>query len=114
MYHRASFAQNLKSLSIKMRGLGLEPQCARTIPHSDGTGYKFFDPGQVNFLLLRSGRISHLWFGSGFGKFPLKIPIFSFSPLDQKNLFGFLFTVGQKYALVVSGPISIRHHEAKI
>jgi len=39
------------------------------------------------------GRVSHLWFGFEFGKFPLKIPNFSiFFPLGQKNL----FETGQK------------------
>jgi len=52
---------------------------------------KKFWPTSGQFLLLRSGRVglgwvSHLWFGVGFGKFPLKIPNFSiFSPLDKKN-----------------------------
>jgi len=78
--------------------------------------YRWLEPWQVlntiNFLWLGSGRVSHLWFG--FGKFPLttsNFPIFFSS--DQKNLFGPgqravgpLFTVGQKYARVGSGPIS--------
>jgi len=42
---------------------------------SDGTGSKFFDPGL--------GRVSHLWFGSEFGNFPLKIPNFIFLPLRK-------------------------------
>jgi len=45
-------------------------------------------PGQ-NFL-TRVGRISRLWFGFGFGKFPQKISNLSISicPLGQKNLIG--------------------------
>jgi len=43
--------------------------------------------GQVNFLLLGLGWVSHLWFG--FGKFPQKIPNFPiFFLSDQKNCFG--------------------------
>jgi len=43
---------------------------------SVGSGSNNFDPGQV----------SHLWFGFGFGKFPLKISNFSiFFPSDQKK-----------------------------
>jgi len=36
------------------------------------------------FLFLRLGRVSHLWFGSGFEKFSLKFSIFSTS--NKKNL----------------------------
>jgi len=32
----------------------------------------FFDPGQVGSIFCGSGRVSHLWFGFEFGKFPLK------------------------------------------
>jgi len=61
---------------------------------SDGTGSQIFDPGQV----------SHLWFGSGFGKFPLKIPNFSiYSPPGQKNLFG----MGQKVLRSKTGQLLI-------
>jgi len=43
------------------------------------TYQKIFDPG----------RVSHLWFGFEFGKFPLKMSNFSiFFPSGQKNLFG--------------------------
>jgi len=46
---------------------------------SDGSGSKFFDPG----------RVSHLWFGFEFGKFPLKMSNFSiFSLRVKKNIFG--------------------------
>jgi len=45
--------------------------------------------GSVNFLLLELGQVSHLWFESGFGKFPLKIPKnFIFSLQIKNNLFG--------------------------
>jgi len=38
---------------------------------------------------VRSDQVSHLWFGSEFGKFSLKMSNFSiFFPSDQKNLFG--------------------------
>jgi len=44
-----------------------------------GPGQKFLtQSGRVNFLLLGSGRVSHLWFGFEFRKFPLKM----------SNLFG--------------------------
>jgi len=64
-------------------------------------------PGLVNFLWLRSGRVSHLWFG--FRKFPLKCQIFQFLPLWVKKIsLGWLsilvkVTAGQKYAQVGSG-----------
>jgi len=38
----------------------------------------------VNFLLIRSGHVSHLWFR--LGKFPLKIPNFSIFSLQAKKL----------------------------
>jgi len=54
---------------------------------SDGSGSKIFDPGWVNFLWLGSGRVSQLWFGLEFRKFPLKTSNFSiFCPLGQKKL----------------------------
>jgi len=45
---------------------------------------------QINLTQLGSifcclGWVSDLWFGSGFGKFPLKIPNFQFFPLGQKK-----------------------------
>jgi len=67
---------------------------------------KILTPSRVNFLLLRLGQVTHLWFG--FGKFPI------FFPLIKKNLIGsgqtypdqrrvgLLFTAGQKYAWVGS------------
>jgi len=74
---------------------------------------KLFDRGQVGsiFLLLGSGQVSHLWFESGIGKFPLKVPNFSILPFGSKKIssgwvkkypgqrrIGVLFTAGQKYA----------------
>jgi len=59
------------------------------------------------FLLLELFRVSQLWFGSGFGKCPLKITNFSnFSPFSPKKYLRAeskkslvkLFTAGQKYA----------------
>jgi len=60
------------------------------------------------------GWVSHLWFGSGFGKFPLKIPNFLIFTLRVKKIslgrvkkylgqrrVGLLFTAGQKYAWVL-------------
>jgi len=35
--------------------------------------------GSGQFLWLGLGRVSHLWFGSEFGKFPLKTSNFSIS-----------------------------------
>jgi len=66
--------------------------------------------GQGQFF-CSSGRISHLWFGFGFGKFTLKIPNFSIFSLRVKKYpgqrhVGLLSTASQKYALVGSGPIS--------
>jgi len=61
-------------------------------------------PGQKNLtrvgtIFCYSGRVSHLWLGPGFGKFPLKILNFSiFSPSGQKNLFG----SGQKDGLGIT------------
>jgi len=37
-----------------------------------------FDLGLVNFLLPESGWVNPLWFGFGFGNFPLKISNFQF------------------------------------
>jgi len=55
--------------------------------HSDGSGSKTLTGlGQFFVSRVGSGLVSHLWFGFGYGKFPLKIS--NFSPLDQKNLFG--------------------------
>jgi len=76
----------------------------------DGSGSKIFDPGWVSFLCLGLGRVSHLWFGFEFGKFPLKTSNFSiFFPSDQKKIssgwvrnwpgwrrVGLFFTAGQK------------------
>jgi len=73
-----------------------------TISHSSGKGFKtkeegkvtiksFFitvDPGNLESnevvrvrncyisKIFDPGRVGHFWFGSGFGKFPLKIPNF--------------------------------------
>jgi len=68
-----------------------------------------FDPGQVNFCL-----VSHLWFGSGFAKFPLIITNFTiFFPSGQRWV-GLLFTEGQKYARVRSGTISTQSVPSKL
>jgi len=62
-------------------------------PSSDGSGSKIFDPG----------RVSHLWFRFGLGKFPLKIPNFPIFFLSgQKKL----LQVGSKSTRVKDGPIS--------
>jgi len=48
------------------------------VVNSDASRSKIFDLGWV----------SHVWFGFGFGKFPLKITNFSiFFPSDQKKIF---------------------------
>jgi len=72
-----------------------------------GQGQKSLTRVGSIFCLPGLGRVSHLWFGSGFGKFALKIP--NFFPSGQKYLFGLgqrrvglLFTLGQKYARVES------------
>jgi len=66
------------------------------------------DPGKNFLTRVDSGRVSHLWFGFEFGKFPQKTSIFSiFCPSGQKKSLrvgkypgqrrvGLLFTVGQK------------------
>jgi len=70
---------------------------------SDGSGSKFFDPGQVGWIFCGSGRFSHFWFGFEFGKFPLKtsnFPIFSLW-VKQKSLW-----VGSKSTQVKGGSAS--------
>jgi len=66
--------------------------------------------GQFFVARVRSGRLSHLWFGLEFGKFPLKMSNFSiFFPSGQKKIasgwvgkypgqsqVGLLFTGGHK------------------
>jgi len=52
---------------------------------SEGSGSKIFDPNWVGL-----GWVSHLWFGVGFEKFSLKIPIF-----------WIFFSSGQKKSLLV-------------
>jgi len=62
-----------------------------------GPGQKILTRVGSNFLALGLGRVSHLWFGYGFGKFPLKMSNFSsFCPSGQKKVIG----LGQK----VPGP----------
>jgi len=55
-----------------------------------GPGQKFLTwvgSSQFFLALVGLGRVSHLWFGSEFGKFPLKMSNFSFFfLLGQKNL----------------------------
>jgi len=64
----------------------IQPRKIEVDKTRDVTRSKNVDPGRFNFLFLRPGQVSQLWFGSGFGKFPLKISIFSiFLPLSQKN-----------------------------
>jgi len=65
-------------------------------------------PGQKFLTLVGLGRVSHLWFGFEFGKFPLKKSIFqfSFSSGQKKSRqvrkypglrrVGLLFTASQK------------------
>jgi len=79
---------------------------------SVGSGPKIFNPG----------RVSHLWFGFEFGKFPLKTSNFLiFLPFGSKKIssgwvnkypgqrrVGLLFTAGQKQAQVGSRPISTK------
>jgi len=94
--------------------------------HSDGSGSKFFDPGRAGRLIFSSSgqvgtnRLSHLWFGFGFGKFPLKtLKNLIFFPFGSKQIslgrvkkypdqrrVSLLYIKGQKYAKVGSGHIS--------
>jgi len=51
-----------------------------------GPGSNYYDLGQVGSIFCGSGRVSHLWFGFEFGKFPLKMTNFSiFFPSDKKK-----------------------------
>jgi len=62
-----------------------------------GPGQKFLTRvGSIFVARIGSGRVSHLWFGSEFGKFPLKTSNFSI-----------FFSLGQKKSLRV-GSESIR------
>jgi len=54
---------------------------------SDGSWSNFFDLGQVYFLWLGSGWVSHRWFGFGFGKFPKKtIKFFNIFHFGSKKI----------------------------
>jgi len=60
-------------------------------PLSLGKGLLVLVMGPSQFFVARVGsdRVSHLWFGFEFGKFPLKISNFSIFFLSgQKNIFG--------------------------
>jgi len=90
-----------------------------------GPGQKFLTQvGSGQFFVLGSGRVSHVWFGFEFQKFPLKMSNFSiFFPSGQKKLLqvgsestrveagsaSYLLRVKSKLGLgrVGSGPISI-------
>jgi len=62
--------------------------CDRDEVTSDGSWPKVFDPDKVGSIFCGLG-VSHLWIGSGFGKFPLKCQIFQFFCLRvKKNLIG--------------------------
>jgi len=50
----------------------------------DHRGSVVMGPGQFFVAQVRSGRVSHLWFGFEFWKFPLKMS--NFSPSGQKKL----------------------------
>jgi len=65
---------------------------------SNGTRSTFFDPGQVNFLLLGSGQIRSVIFGLGLWVWKISPIIPNFSPLNQKNLFGLGQTVPRSKA----------------
>jgi len=74
-----------------------------------GPGQNFLTRVRVNFLVLGSDRVSHLWFGFEFGKFPQKMSNFSIFSLRVKKIssghvrkypgqrrVSLLFTGGQK------------------
>jgi len=68
-----------------------------------GPGQNFLTPGWINFLWLRLGRVSHLWFGFELGKFPLKMSNFSiFFPSGLKKL----LRVGSEGTQVKAGSAS--------
>jgi len=52
---------------------------------------------------VRSGRVSHLWFGLEFGKFPIKMSIFQFFSLRVKKK---LLRVGSESTRVKAGSAS--------
>jgi len=70
---------------------------------SDGSGSKIFDPGRVGSIFSGSGRVSHLWFGLEFGKFPLKTSNFSNFSLRVKKK---LLRVGSESTRVKAGSAS--------
>jgi len=66
-----------------------------------GPGQKFLT--RVRSIFCGSGRVSHLWFGLEFGKFPLKMSNFSiFFPSGQKKL----LRVGSESTQVKAGSAS--------
>jgi len=84
---------------------------------SDGPGLKFST--RVGSIFCASDRVSHSWFGFELEKFPLKMSNFSIFSLRVKKIssgwvykypgqrrVSLLFTAGQKYSWVGSGPIS--------
>jgi len=122
--HKKYFRVGSKSIRVKdgsapyllqiksMLSLGQGPSLIliKLLPNnSDGFGSKIFDPGQVRSIFCGSGWVSHLLFGSGFGKFPPRNPkFFNFSLRVKKISLGrvkkcpgqrqvsLLFTLGQK------------------
>jgi len=85
---------------------------AEILNYSIGSGSNFFDPDWVNFLLLRLGWVRSAIFELGLENLPQKIPIISIFFHSGQNgpgsKSGLLFTAGQKYARVGSGPSSTK------
>jgi len=81
-----SFKTQIINALLELRTFSKVSPTLHLIPWaSDGTGTKHFDPGRVGSISCCSGQVSHPWFGSGFGKFPLKnLKFFNFFPSGQK------------------------------
>jgi len=74
------------SYLLRVKSMLGSGQAPSLLSISDGSGLKKFWPRWDQFFIawVRSGRVSHLWFG--FGKFSLKIPkIFNFFPFGLKK-----------------------------
>jgi len=77
-----------------------------------GPGQNFFtqvESGQFFVVQFGLGRVSHLWFGFEFGKFPLKMSNFSTFVLQgKKDLFGSCQKVSGSKARLASCLLQIK------
>jgi len=60
----------------------------QTLPSFNEHTRVVIGPGQKILTRIGSGRVSHLWYGYGFGKFPLKLSNFSIFCPSGKNVIG--------------------------